>query len=129
EVLSTVLAKAAAPDEDFGTRHGALLGLTALTEALCGGVRNRDGVHSTGGSADSVVRCGVSEDWEGIPEKTQTEIRQLVLKVEKQRQYRGKGGDLIRVAVCKLIQGLGELKGKCHLRCVHTPETWTCKRF
>ncbi|EPR58395.1 putative beta-tubulin cofactor D [Toxoplasma gondii GT1] len=106
EVLSTVLAKAAAPDEDFGTRHGALLGLTALTEALCGGVRNRNGVHSTGGSADSVVRCGVSEDWEGIPEKTQTEIRQLVLKVEKQRQYRGKGGDLIRVAVCKLIQGL-----------------------
>ncbi|KEP63267.1 UNVERIFIED_CONTAM: beta-tubulin cofactor D, putative [Hammondia hammondi] len=106
EVLSTVLDKAAAPDEDFGTRHGALLGLTALTEALCGGVRNRDGVHSTGEGAESVIRCVVSEDWEGIPEKTQTEIRQLVLKVEKQRQYRGKGGDLIRVAVCKLIQSL-----------------------
>ncbi|CBZ50170.1 putative beta-tubulin cofactor d [Neospora caninum Liverpool] len=105
EVLATVLTKAAAPDEDFGTRHGALLGLTALTEALCGKKKCRGadrrphgGVHAPAGEE--------SEQWEGVPEKTQTEIRQVVLKVEKQRQYRGKGGDLIRVAVCKLIHGL-----------------------
>ncbi|PHJ20747.1 beta-tubulin cofactor, partial [Cystoisospora suis] len=41
-----------------------------------------------------------------LPESVQGDIRQIVIKVEKRREYRGKGGDLIRIGVCKLIQAL-----------------------
>lgn len=42
-----------------------------------------------------------------LPESVQGDIRQIVVKVEKRREYRGKGGDLVRIGVCKLIQALG----------------------
>lgn len=45
-----------------------------------------------------------------LPESMQGELRQIVIKVEKRREYRGKGGDLIRIGVCKLIQALGQKK-------------------
>ncbi|PFH35433.1 hypothetical protein BESB_063200 [Besnoitia besnoiti] len=109
EILPTILAKSTAAEEDFGTRHGALLGLTALTEALCG-KRRPQPCSAAGGASAPGSETGEGQDpdagGEGLPEELQAEIRQVVLKVEKQRQYRGKGGDLCRVAVCKLIQGL-----------------------
>jgi len=45
-----------------------------------------------------------------IPEDIQTAARNVVPKVEKARLYRGRGGEYMRGAVCRLIEALGDSK-------------------
>eukprot|EP01065_Artemidia_motanka_P003693 TRINITY_DN11750_c0_g1_i3.p1 TRINITY_DN11750_c0_g1~~TRINITY_DN11750_c0_g1_i3.p1 ORF type:complete len:947 (+),score=310.58 TRINITY_DN11750_c0_g1_i3:949-3789(+) len=43
-----------------------------------------------------------------ITDDMRDDIQHILPKVEQERLYRGRGGDLVRVAVCKLVQSIAE---------------------
>ncbi|CEM34751.1 unnamed protein product [Vitrella brassicaformis CCMP3155] len=69
---------------DTETRHGLFLTVAAIIE----GSRQQD--------------TGI----EAMPSQLQTEVRNLIPKMEKARLYRGKGGEIMRHAACELIATL-----------------------
>ena len=70
-------------NQDLCVRHGALLGLSEIILALG------------------------QEEYEG---ELQTNITELVATIEKLRLYRGRGGEIMRSAVCRFVECLSEAK-------------------
>jgi hypothetical protein len=68
---------------DFQLRHGAVRGL-----------------------AEIILAYGVEADIGGtlLRKATMDAIAELVPAIEKERLYRGKGGEIMRAAVCRLIE-------------------------
>uniref|UniRef100_A0A0G4I9A1 Uncharacterized protein n=1 Tax=Chromera velia CCMP2878 TaxID=1169474 RepID=A0A0G4I9A1_9ALVE len=77
-ILQQLLPKCT--DAQLEVRHGAVMGVAALVDAL-----------------------GAS-----VEEQTQTSVRNLIPSIEKARLYRGKGGEVMREAVCRLIESLAQ---------------------
>ncbi len=46
--------------------------------------------------------------YDSIPAQSRIMIRSLVPKLEKQRMYRGRGGEKMRVVACRLLQTVSE---------------------
>jgi tubulin-specific chaperone D len=63
-------------DNEICTRHGALLGLSEMVLAL----------------------------FNEIPNELKLELSELVTKIETLRLYRGRGGEIMRKAVCRYIE-------------------------
>ena len=64
-------------------RHGAVLGVAEILRVLG-------------------AECGALES--SVSEQTMTKTLDLVNQIEKRRLYRGRGGEIMRVAVCRLVQ-------------------------
>ena len=45
---------------------------------------------------------------DSIPETSRNQVRSLVPKLEKERMYRGRGGEKMRVVACRLLQTISE---------------------
>ena len=73
-------------DVDLLTRHGAVLGIAEIVLAVA----------STPGKA-------------ALVKKTE-QVVDVVLRIEKARLYRGKGGEIMRSAVCRLIECMSAAK-------------------
>jgi tubulin-specific chaperone D len=73
-VLPNLLIKCI--DNEICTRHGALLGLSEIILAL----------------------------FNDIPKQLKDELSELVIKIETLRLYRGRGGEIMRRAVCRYIE-------------------------
>ncbi len=80
-------------------RHGSVLAIAEIVLSLA------VGVPSTAAS-ESVASTGHSGSFTPtpLPEDTLTAIRNIVPRAEKARAYRGRGGELVRAAVCRLIE-------------------------
>ncbi|CAB9529076.1 Tubulin-specific chaperone D [Seminavis robusta] len=76
------LLKASLDPKDIPMRHGAILGL-----------------------AESILALGkqVAAIQDSVPDNLLNEIRDIVTAIEKNRLYRGRGGEIVRAAVCRLI--------------------------
>jgi len=87
DLLATVAVDALVPratDPVLEVRHGAALGLAELLPAL---------------AASGVVLS---------PER-QAAVAELIPAIEKARLYRGKGGEIMRSAVCRLAEGMARV--------------------
>ena len=69
--------------KNLNVRHGAVLGVAELIRVL--------------GAQNSVLETHVSQE-------TRTKMLDLVNQIEKRRLYRGRGGEIMRVAVCRLVE-------------------------
>jgi tubulin-specific chaperone D len=63
-------------DNEICTRHGAVLGVSEIVLAL----------------------------FEDIPNDLNVQLSELVIKIETLRLYRGRGGEIMRKAVCRYIE-------------------------
>jgi len=73
--------------ENLFVRHGAVIGVAEIVLALGGD--NEEGIENTGS---------------GISEELIASISDLVFAIEKARLYRGRGGEIMRAAVSRLIE-------------------------
>lgn len=80
-VLPSLVIKST--NQDLCVRHGALLGLSEIVLALG------------------------QEEYEG---ELRSALTELVVTIEKLRLYRGRGGEIMRSAVCRFIECLSEAK-------------------
>jgi tubulin-specific chaperone D len=69
-------------NSDLCVRHGAVVGLSEIVLALK----------------------------DELPEELEGELSELVPKIEKLRLYRGRGGEIMRAAVCRYIECLSLAK-------------------
>jgi hypothetical protein len=83
ECLSVLTAGCLSPD--LPTRHGAACALAAVVRAL----------HA----------CG-----HALPDDVQATVVAVVPAVEKARLYRGKGGEIMRAAVCRLVEAVAYVR-------------------
>ena len=79
--------------KDLQVRHGAILGVAAIVKAIGFLSRNEN---------NNVLDKLCSE--------TISNTTNLVVKVEDSRLYRGRGGELMRGAVCRLIESIAAAK-------------------
>jgi tubulin-specific chaperone D len=82
-VVLPYLLLASQDPKDIPVRHGAILGLAECVLAL--------------GGREQVIKEHVSTN-------RMNEIAEIVPTIEKKRLYRGRGGEIVRGAVCRLIQ-------------------------
>lgn len=82
-VVLPYLLLASQDPKDIPVRHGAILGLAECVLAL--------------GEREQAMKDGVSTS-------LMHEIAEIVPTIEKKRLYRGRGGEIVRRAVCRLIQ-------------------------
>jgi hypothetical protein len=59
---------------------------------------------ATLGVAESLLGLSKTKAHEGLPEAILVDITLLVDEIEKKRLYRGRGGEIMRSAVCRLIE-------------------------
>jgi tubulin-specific chaperone D len=85
-ILPTLLDKSL--DLDVATRHGAICGLAEIIDALC---RNAEQRHLL------ISACGTME-----------KLINVVPELERRRLYRGRGGELVRGGVCRLVECLAK---------------------
>lgn len=71
---------------DIFIRHGAILGIAEIALAVSRTV-------------DPVTHAVTA-----LPAATQDEVRNVVVMAEKARAYTGRGGEMVRVAMCRLIE-------------------------
>lgn len=74
--------------DDLLIRHGAMIGIAEITNALGKLAADKNGT--------------VSDI--GLDEKLATSITEIVPKIEHARLYRGRGGEIMRSAACRLIE-------------------------
>jgi tubulin-specific chaperone D len=89
EVVFPALLETSLDPKNIPIRHGSILGLAEAIHAL--------------GELDGRI-----EDI--VPENLLQQISELVPTIEKLRLYRGRGGEMVRGAVCRFIQCLCEAK-------------------
>ncbi len=75
-------------DDDIIIRHGSLLGCAELVLVF--------------GELRLLHRCGVLDD------KKMLTLAELVPSIEKARLYRGRGGEIMRAAACRMIECLSQ---------------------
>ena len=83
EVVFPALLKTSLDPKSIPTRHGSILGLA-------------EGIHALGETEGGIKNI--------VPVKLLQEMTGLVPTIEKRRLYRGRGGEMIRGAVCRFIQ-------------------------
>lgn len=83
-VIPTLLQKSIS--SDLIVRHGAVVGLAETVLAL------------------------TNTEWKENDETLRVEIAELVPKIEKLRLYRGRGGEIMRSAVCRLVECISQSK-------------------
>ncbi len=74
-------------DQDLATRHGAVLGISEILTAL--------------GEKAHYEQVNIATF---LDDKSCCSIAELVSAIEKHRLYRGRGGEVMRSAVCRLIE-------------------------
>lgn len=85
DIVIPCLLKTSLDPKDIPIRHGSILGLGEAVLALS---KNQDRLE------------------EYLPKETLTVIAEIVPTIEKNRLYRGRGGEIVRGAVCDLIRSL-----------------------
>ena len=78
--------------ENLCVRHGAVLGLAEVILAL--------------GGTEKVATGMFNE----LDEATLASVVELVGRIEKARLYRGRGGEIMRSAVCRLIECMSQTR-------------------
>jgi hypothetical protein len=76
-------------NENLNVRHGAVIGLAEVMLAL--------------GEMES-------SSLENVHEDTLDSVVELVAEIEKMRLYRGRGGEIMRTAVCRLIECISQAR-------------------
>jgi len=79
-------------NEDLHVRHGAVLGLAEVMMAL--------------GEMDN----SFAERFHEFDKDILESVVELVAGIEKARLYRGRGGEIMRSAVCRLIECISQAK-------------------
>jgi hypothetical protein len=79
-------------NENLFVRHGAVLGLAEVVLALAESSNDENGLF------------GESDD------ETLDSVVELVARIEKARLYRGRGGEIMRSAVCRLIECISQAR-------------------
>lgn len=77
-------------DLDVATRHGAISGLAEIIDAISRNEDQRNILISTSGTIEKLINV--------VPE------------IERRRLYRGRGGELVRGGVCRLVECLAKAK-------------------
>jgi hypothetical protein len=115
-------------DKVLNTRHGAVLGVSEILVGLSGNSNaiRKDHLDKVFRSlnesekqiiSDSENKKKFNDFYEGIhsknhlstiSEEQMKEIKNIVDQVEKQRLYRGKGGEIMRAGVCNLISSMAQ---------------------